>query len=50
MDDEASIEIEERVFSYNFDLKEWKDVGVVIPEGDLVSKYIAGVVKKSQKR
>nr|WP_239441579.1 phosphoglucosamine mutase [Methanospirillum hungatei] len=46
MDDEASIEIEERVFSYNFDLKEWKDVGVVIPEGDLVSKYIAGVVKK----
>lgn len=46
MDDEASIEIEERVFSYNFDLKEWKDVGVVIPEGDLVSKYIAGVVRK----
>lgn len=46
MDDDASIEIEERVFSYNFDLKEWKDVGVVIPEGDLVSKYIAGVVRK----
>ncbi|PWR73330.1 phosphoglucosamine mutase [Methanospirillum stamsii] len=46
MDDEASIEIEERVFSYNFDLKEWKDVGVIIPEGDLVTKYIEGVVKK----
>lgn len=46
MDDEASIEIEERVFSYNFNLKEWKDVGVIIPEGDLVTKYIEGVVKK----
>jgi len=46
MDDEASIEIEERVFSNNFDLKEWKDVGVVISEGDLVPKYIASVVNK----
>jgi phosphomannomutase/phosphoglucomutase len=46
MDDDGSIEIEERVFSYNFDLKEWKDVGVVIPEGDLVQKYVKGVVSK----
>jgi phosphomannomutase/phosphoglucomutase len=46
MDDDGSIEIEERVFSYNFDLKEWKDVGVVIPEGDLVQKYVKGVVNK----
>jgi len=46
MDDEASIEIEERVFSYNFDLKEWKDVGVLIPEADLVTRYIKGVIKK----
>lgn len=46
MDDDASIEIEERVFSNNFDLKEWKDVGTVIPEGDLVTQYITGVVKK----
>lgn len=49
MDDEASIEIEERVFSNNFDLKEWKNVGVVISEGDLVPKYIAGVVSKVPK-
>lgn len=46
MDDDASIEIEERVFSNNFFLKEWKDVGVVIPEGDLVTQYITGIVKK----
>lgn len=46
MDDDASIEIEERVFSYNFDLKEWKDVGVVIQEGDLVTRYIDGIVRK----
>jgi len=46
MDDIASLEIEDRVFSYNFDLKAWKDVGGVIQEGDLVLRYISGVVSK----
>lgn len=49
MDDEGSIQIEERVFSNDFDLKEWRDVGVIIPEGDLVPKYIDGVIKKVPK-
>jgi phosphomannomutase len=45
MDDIASLR-SKIVFSYNFDLKAWKDVGGVIQEGDLVLRYISGVVSK----
>jgi len=46
MDDNGSIEIEERIFSGNFNLKDWKNVGNSIDKGDQVRKYIKGIVKK----
>lgn len=49
MDDNGSIEIEDRISSNNFNLKGWKDVGVIIDKGDLVRNYIKGITDKVPK-